>query len=405
MPRLAKPLTVSTVKNAKPRTKPYKVADGRGLFLLVQPTGAKWWRFRYLRPDTRKANSLSLGTFPDTSLKQAREKRDALRKRLAEGIDVGVERQAPRDSFQAVAEEWFARFSPKWAKSHSSKVIRRLEKDVFPYLGQVSINTITAPQLLALARRVEKRGRLETAHRLLQNLGQVFRYAVACGYAERNPVSDLRGALPPATARHYPTIADPARIGELLRAMDSYAGEPVTCAALRLLPILFCRPGELRHMEWSELDFETAQWTIPAAKMKGRRAHIVPLSRQALAILAELHPLTGTRRYVFPGLRSRERPISDMTINAALRRLGYTREQLTAHSFRSIASTRLNEMGFPYDAIERELAHVERDKVRAAYNHAEHLAERARMMQAWAHYLDGLRAGNVVAIKRKTGAL
>jgi len=342
-------------------------------------------------------------------LKQARERRDDARKLLANGIDPSERRKATKtaatdraaNSFEAIAREWFASFSKAWAKSHADKVIHRLDLNVFPWLGGRPIAEIAASELLAVLRRIESRGAIETAHRTKQACSQVFRYAVATGRAERDPSADLRGALAPAKERHHPSVKDPTAIGALLRALDGYTGSPVTKCALQLAPLTFTRPGELRQAEWTEINLDGAEWRIPAERMKMRSPHIVPLSMQAVAVLRELHPITGRNKYVFPGARTNGRPMSENTVNAALRRLGYSKDEMTGHGFRSIASTQLNEQGWNRVAIERQLAHAERDDVRAAYNFAEHLPERRRMMQAWADYLDGLRSGaKATPIKR-----
>lgn len=394
------PLTDPAIKTAKPGAKPRKLADGEGLFLLVTPAGGKWWRLKYRVGGKEKL--LSLGTYPKVSLKKAREERDRIRSEMAEGIDPSEQRKAAKasgdaaggNSFKAVALEWLAKFAPTWSEGHGARIKRRLEVDVFPWIGKLPVGEITAPQLLAVARRIEARGALETAHRALHNSGQVFRYAVATCRAERDPSADLRGALPPVREKHHASITDPQAIGALLRDIREYKGSFVTACALKLSPLVFVRPGELRHAEWSEIDLDSAEWRIPAGKMKARVQHIVPLSMQAVAILRELHPLTSRGNYVFPGLRTRSRPMSENTVLAALRRMGYAKDQMTAHGFRSLASTRLNEMGWNRDAIERQLAHGERDPVRAAYNYAEHLPERRKMMQAWADYLDSLARGD-----------
>ncbi len=294
---------------------------------------------------------------------------------------------------EAVAREWHAKYARLWVPSHAEKIIMRLERDVFPWLGARSVGEVTAPEVLAVLRRIESRGAIDIAHRVHQNIGRIFHYAIATGRAERNPATDIRGALPPAKEKHHAAITEPKAVGELLRAIDGYQGSFVTQCALRLAPLLFVRPGELRKAEWSEIDLEAAEWHIPAERMKMRAVHIVPLSRQALAVLHELRPLTSSGHYVFPGLRTPTRPMSENTVNAALRRLGYGKDEMTGHGFQSMASTLLNEQGWHRDAIERQLAHGERDAVRAAYNYAEHLPERRRMMQAWADYLDGLKNG------------
>lgn len=396
-------LNDTLIRNAKPKAKPYKLADEKGLSLLIQPNGSKWWRFRY-RIDGRE-KMLSLGVYPDVSLKKARERRDTERALLTDGHDPGKKRHinkaALTNTFKGVALEWFAKHKPNWAVSHADKVISRLENDVFPWLGADAIAKIKPADLLAVLRRIEARGVLETAHRVYQICSAIFRYAVATDRAERDITTDLRGALPPAQKQHYASITEPAKIGGLLRAIDGYDGFAVVRAALRLAPLVFVRPGELRQAEWKEINLDKAEWRIPAERMKMNAVHIVPLSKQAVEVLKELQPLTGSGRYVFPGARSTARPLSDNALNAALRRMGYEQGTMTAHGFRSMASTLLNEQGFNRDWIERQLAHGERDAIRAAYNYAEHLPERRKMMQSWADYLDGLRTGaKVIPIKR-----
>ena len=399
------PLTDTAVRSAKPREKPFKLFDGGGLHLLVNPAGGKWWRWKYRFGG--KAKLLSFGVYPDVSLKAARDKRDEARKQLAAGIDPGEARKAEKiaqagaESFEAIAREWHAKFSPGWVASHGDRILKRLEKDIFPWLGKRAIAEIKAPELLAALRRIESRGAQETAHRAMQNCGQVFRYAVATGRAERDPTGDLRGALPPPKEKHHASIIEPKRIAELLRAIDAYQGYFATKCALRLAPLVFVRPGELRRAQWPEIDLEKAEWRIPGERMKMREQHIVPLSHQAVEILREIEPMTNREiaarphspRYVFPSARTRERPMSENAVLAALRRMGYTKEEMTGHGFRSMASTLLHEQGWNHQAIERQLAHAERNAVSAAYNFAEHLPERRKMMQAWADYLDSLKAG------------
>lgn len=392
------PLTDTSIRAAKPTDKPFRMFDAGGLYIEVAPSGGKWWRFKY-RVDG-KEKRISLGVYPDVSLKTAREKRDDVRKTLASGVDPSHARKAhaavrterASNSFELIALEWFEKNKPKWAENHSSKIIARLQQDVFPWLGSMPIMSITAPMLLESMRRIESRGAIETAHRVLQTCGQVFRYAIATQRAERDPAADLKGALAPVKVVHLPSITDPKKIGALLRAMDSYEGTFVTRCALRLAPLLFVRPGELRKAAWSEFDLESAEWRIPAGRMKMRVLHIVPLSTQAVAILRELKPLTGQWDYVFPGARTKERPMSENTVNAALRRMGFEKSEMTGHGFRSMASTILNEKGWSPDAIERQLAHSEQDESRAAYNYAQYLPERRKMMQAWSDYLDTLKA-------------
>jgi integrase len=404
-------LTEVEIRKLKSAEKPRKLFDGGGLYLLVNPNGSRWWRLKY-RVDG-KEKLISLGTYPTVSLKDARLRRDEARVQLSKGIDPSLQRRAKGlaadDTFEAIAREWYKKFSHAWVPAHGDRILRRLVRDIFPWLGSKPIATISAPQLLACLRRIESRGAVETAHRALQNCGQVFRYAVATGRAERDPSRDLRGSLPPVKERHHASITEPTAIGALLRAIDGYQGSIVTKSALQLAPLVFVRPVELRTAEWSEIDLDAAEWRIPAGKMKMREKHVVPLSKQAVAILKTLEPVTSKRSiYVFPSVRSVERPMSENTVLAGLRRLGYGIGEMTGHGFRSMASTLLNEQGWHRDAIERQLAHAERDNVRAAYNYAEHLPERRRMMQAWANYLDLLRddATKVVPIKRakKPGA-
>ncbi|MFO1352480.1 MAG: tyrosine-type recombinase/integrase [Gammaproteobacteria bacterium] len=397
-------LTDTALRKAKARAGAYKLADEKGLYLLVTPNGGRYWRLDYRHAGKRK--TLALGVYPDVSLKDARERRDAARKSLANGIDPGIKRKATRtataESFEAVAREWHAKVASTWTADHAERTLRRLERDLFPWLGAQPIHALTAPMLLAVLRRIESRGAIETAHRALQNAGQVFRYAVATGRAERNPAGDLRGALAPVAEKHHASLTDSKAIAALLRAIEDYQGAFVTKCALRLAPLLFVRPGELRKAEWREFDLEAAEWRIPAARMKTKAAHIVPLAAQAVAILRELQPLTGAARFVFPSIRTNTRPMSENTVNAALRRLGFGKDEMTGHGFRSMASTILNEQGWHHDAIERQLAHAERNNVRAAYNRAEHLPERWEMMRAWADYLDALKAGaQIVPIHRR----
>ncbi len=396
-------LSDAAVRNSKATDKPRKLSDERGLYLLVTKAG-KYWRFDY-RHDGRR-RTLAVGVYPDVTLAQARERRDQARALLADGTDPSAAKQARKaateNSFEAVAREWHAKFSPGWVPHHADKIIKRFEREVFPWIGNRPIASISAPDLLAVLRRIEARNALDSAHRVHQNCGKVFRYAVATGRALRDPSGDLRGAIPPAVERHHPTITEPKRVGELLRAIAGYSGSHVTRYALQLAPLVFVRPGELRKAEWSEFDLDKAEWRIPAHKMKMKAVHIVPLSIQALAILTELHALTGSGSYVFPGARTDARNMSENTVNAGLRRLGYAVGDMTGHGFRSMASTLLNEQGWNRDAIERQLAHAERDDIRAAYNYAEHLPERRKMMQAWADYLDKLKAGaDVIPLHKK----
>lgn len=355
----------------------------------------------------RQTKTLAIGVYPEISLSEARERREVARKILANGADPSDVKRVQKatkialteNSFESVAREWFSKHAPNWKENHSSKIIRRLEVDIFPWLGSQLTDTIAAPELLKIIRRIENRGALETAHRVLANCGQIFKYAIATGRAQRDPAADLRGALPPTKVKHHASITDPKSIGELLRDIENYKGTFVTKCALRLAPLVFLRPGELRKAEWTEIDLDKSEWRIPAARMKMNVLHIIPLSTQAVAILREIQPLTGAGKYVFTGARTDTRPMSENTVLAALRRMGYTTDEMTGHGFRSMASTLLNEQGFNRDAIERQLAHAERDGVRAAYNYAEYLSQRRAMIQAWANYLDGLTTGlDVISI-------
>lgn len=393
------PLTDTAIRN----TKPLRLFDGGGLYLEVSPTGGKWWRIKYRFAGKEKR--LSLGTYPDVNLKAARERRDELRKLLADSIDPAENRKAHKqaradlaaNSFEIVAREWFAKFEPTWTEGHSDKIIKRLERDIFPKLGGRLIAEIKAPELLACIRKIEERGALETAHRALQNCGQVFRYAIATGRAERDISADLRGSLPPVKETHHAAITDPKAIAELMRAIDGYSGTLVTQCAMRLAPLVFLRPGELRQAEWEEINLEKGEWNISAERMKMREAHLVPLSAQAIAILHELHQLTGHGRYVFPSARTGERPMSNNAILAGLRRMGYAKEEMSGHGFRAMARTILDEvLGVRPDFIEHQLAHAVRDPNGRAYNRTAHLAERRKMMQQWADYLDKLKAGAAV---------
>lgn len=391
-------LTDIKVRQAKPGAKTLKLSDSQGLFLQISPSGGKWWRLAYRYMGKQKL--LSLGTYPAVSLADARQRRDEAKKLLANGVDPAENRKATKqslqeraaNSFEAVAREWHAKFSATWSAGHGDRILRRLENDIFPWLGDKPIAAITPPTLLTALRRIEERGAVETAHRAMQNCGQIFRYAVATGRAERDSSQDLKGALPPVTKDHFKSITDPLQIGALLRNIDGYSGGLVARCALRLAPLVFVRPGELRHAEWSHMDLKAAEWRYTVSKTNTE--HIVPLSKQAVLILQELKPLTGHKRYVFPANRGEGRPMSENTINAALRSLGYDKETLTGHGFRAMARTLLDEvLGFRPDIIEHQLAHAVRDPLGRAYNRTTHLPERRKMMQDWADYLDKLKAG------------
>ena len=404
------PLSDTTIRTAKPAAKPQRLFDAGGLYLEVSPAGGKLWRLKYRH--SGKEKRLALGAYPDTGLKDAREKRDAARKLLAAGVDPGEQRKAAKaageeraaNSFEVVAREWHAKQSATWVELHASRIMLRLENDVFPWLGNRPVADITAKELLATVNRIVERGAVESTHRVLQNCGQVFRFAIASGRAERNPAADLRGALPLVKQTHHAAIIEPNAIGGLLRAIDGYQGSFVTRCALQLAPLLFVRPGELRQAEWSEFDLQAAQWNLPAEKMKTREPHLVPLAPQAVAILRALHALTGRGRYVFPSARSPQRPMSNNAVLSALRRMGYATDEMSGHGFRAMARTVLDEvLHFRPDYIEHQLAHAVRDPNDRAYNRTAHLPERRKMMQAWADYLDGLRIGaDVIPIKRSS---
>jgi len=402
MPKRIAPLSEIRVRTAKPKDKEYKIFDGGGLFVMITPSGGKLWHFKY-RFD-KKEKKLTFGPYPEISLFEARQRRDEAKNQLEHGIDPGALRKAQKqaetesaETFEVIAREWHMKYTPTWAPGHAAKVLRNLDRDLFPWIGSRPINEIKAPELLAALRRIESRGALDTAHRVRSIASQVFRYAVATGRAERNPATDLIGALPPAVDKHLPSITDPKEVAPLLRAMDGYQGSFIVQSALRLSPLFFVRPGELRHAEWTEIDLEEAVWNIPAHKMKMKEAHIVPLCKQAIDILKELEPLTGASKYVFPSGRSFARPMSENAVNAALRRMGYDKGTMTGHGFRAMARTILDEvLQVRPDFIEHQLAHAVRDPNGRAYNRTAHLEERRKMMQKWADYLDGLKAGAVV---------
>lgn len=373
-------LTDIGVRNAKPTGKLYRLFDERGMYLEVSANGGKWWRFKYRFEGKEKR--LSLGVYPDVGLKDARERRDEMRKLLAKGVDPGEHKKAKKaatveratNSFEVVAREWFARQSPGWAQSHADKVIQRLEKDIFPWLGKRPIHEIAAPELLTVIRRIEERGAKDTAHRAMQNCGQVFRYAVATGRTERDPSADLRGALPPIRHENFASITEPAKVAELLRAIDGFRGTFVVKSALLLAPFIFVRPGELRKAEWSGFDLEKAEWRYLVTKTKTE--HLVPLAIQVVEILRELHALTGRGTYVFPG-RDPKKPMSEAAVNAALRRMGYdTKTEITGHGFRAMARTILHEeLHFRPEVIEHQLAHKVPDSLGSAYNRTKFLKD------------------------------
>lgn len=399
--RDAVPLTDVSVRSAKATDKPSKFFDERGLFLLVSPSGGKWWRLKY-RFDGRE-KLLSLGTYPDTSLKLAREAREKARQLVAQGIDPSVQRKATKsaraeraaNSFEVIAREWHASHGPTLAPSYAVKVIRRFERDLFPKLGSIPIGDVKPIDLLNALRAIEARGAVETAHRALGECGQVFRYAVGTQRAERDITRDLRGGLQPVKGEHFAAVTDPKKVGGLLRAIRGYAGTPTVCAALHLAPLVFVRPGELRRAEWSHIDLDACEWRYVVTKTNTE--HIVPLARQAVDILRDLHPLTGHGRYLFPSVRGEGKPMSDNAILAALRRMGIQKDEMSGHGFRAMARTILDEvLNVRVDLIEHQLAHSVRDTNGRAYNRTAHLPERHKMMQQWADYLDRLAADNVV---------
>lgn len=396
-------LSDKTIIATKPGEKPIKLFDGDGLYLLVNPNGSKWWRLKYRFAGREKG--ISLGVYPTVSLKQARERREAARKQVAAGTDPSAERQrakvAAGQTFELVYREWIAQQRKVLAEITIGKINAIIENKVLPRLGSHPVDQLTPSDILAVLKKIEADGIHETAHRAKQKIGQILRYAVATGRAERDLTADLRGALTPATTKNHASITDPTRVGELLQAIEGYVGQPTTAAALKLAALTFVRPGELRGAEWREINLDAAEWRISANRTKMRTEHVVPLAPQAVAILRELEPLTGGGKYVFPSLLGAHRSMSENTVNTALRRLGYSNEEMTGHGFRSLASTLLNEQGFHPDVIELQLAHKERNKVRAAYNKAERLAERRQMMEAWAKYLDKLKMGAKAVREKK----
>ena len=402
MPKRILPLTDIQVKNAKPKAKEYKLSDGGGLHLLITPSGGKLWRFKYRFDGIEKR--LTFKTYPEVSLAEARHRRDDARKLIANGVDPASiikaqkeEKVVAETTFEKVAREWFSKNEPVWSASHCKTVKSRLERDVYPIIGARAIAEITRGEVIALIRRVEARGVIETADRIKIYCGQIFRYALNLELIPHNPVTDMRDVLTKRESGHHAAITDPKKLGGLMRAIDDFDGSFMVKCALRIAPLVFARPGELRQMEWSEIDFDTLQWNIPAEKMKMKTAHLVPLSKQVAAVLKELHPLTGNGRYVFPNHRTGERPMSEVALLAALRRMGYSKEEMTPHGFRATARTILDEvLQVRPDFIEHQLAHAVKDPNGRAYNRTAHLDERKKMMQLWADYLDELKAGTKV---------
>jgi len=392
------PLTDTAVRNAKTGAKALRIFDGGGMYLEITTKGSKLWRLKYRFGG--KGKLLALGVYPDVSLARARQKRDEARKLLADNVDPGEQRKAAKatrkmleaNSFEAVALEWISKQKAGWSESHTKKTTTRLSNNVFPWIGNKPIAEIAAPEILAVLRRVEGRGTIDTAHRVGQACGQVFRYAVATGRAQRDPTGDLRGALPVVKQEHFAAITEPSQVGELLRAIDGFKGTLIVQCALKLAPMLFVRPGELRQARWQQFDLEAAEWRYLVTKTK--TLHLVPLSSQAVSILRDLHPLTGHTPFVFPGARTNGRAMSDAAVNAALRRMGYnTRTEITGHGFRAMARTILHEvLGIAPEVIEHQLAHRVPDVLGTAYNRTKFLPERRKMMQQWADYLGKLKA-------------
>lgn len=403
------PLTDTAARQAKPKEAAYKLADSGGLYLLVQPNGAKYWRLKYRIASKEKV--LALGVYPEVKLAEARAKRDEAKKLISSGIDpIAARREEERqqkiragNSFEAIAREWHEQQRGRWTDDTAGRAIALLEADLFPSLGDRPITEITAPMVLEAVRKVEKRGALDVASRALQRAKAVFRYAIQTGRAEYNPASDLAGALKTRKVEHRAALGR-SELPELLRKIEAYDGQPVTRLALRLVVLTFVRSRELREASWEEFDLDRAEWRIPAERMKMRAPHIVPLSAQAVATLKELQLLTGRYPLVFPGQNDHERPMSENTLLYAMYRMGY-HGRATVHGFRATASTILNESGFRHDAIERQLAHAERNKVRAAYHRSEYLEERKKMMQWWADFLDGIAKGaEVIPLASKARA-
>ena len=404
------PLTDARIRKAKPALKTARLFDGRGLYLEISPNGGKWWRMKYRFGGKEKR--ISLGVYPEVSLKDARNRCDDARKLLKASVDPSQDRKdkvaqlrredSTANSFEMIAREWFALKSKPWADRHSTRVLRRFERDIFPWIGARPISEITAPELLTVMRRIESRGAADTSHRALGNCSKVFRYGVATGLCESDPTRDLRGALSPIQEGHFAAATEPQKVAKILRTVDCYDGTPTVRCALRLAPLVFVMPGELRTAEWRDIDLEKGEWRFLVTKTKTQ--HIVPLSRQAVEILRELWPLTGSGRYVFPSARSIKRPMSDNAVLAAMRRLEISKEEMTGHGFRATARTILDEiLKVRVDYIEHQLAHAVKDPLGRAYNRTAFLPERKRMMQQWADYLDRLQAGaEVISIRQST---
>ena len=389
-------LTNIDIKNAKPRDKSYRLYDEKGLYLEVTPAGGKLWRLKYRFGGKEKR--LAIGPYPEVGLKAAREARDSARSLRANGTDPSEHKKLQKaaqtkhtdGAFETLAREWHAGKSRVWSTIHSKNVLDRLTRNVFPYVGNAPIEDLTVPELLKLLRRIEERGAHETAHRVLGNIGEVYRFAIASGKAERNIALDIKGALQPVKTQHRAAVTEPKRVGELLKMMDAYSGTLTVQCALKLAPLVFVRPGELRHARWEEIDLEAAEWRYTATKTQTE--HIVPLSLQAIDILDIIHSMSGHWEYVFSNARSRSRPMSNNAVLSALRRMEIDKDEMSGHGFRAMARTILDEvLGFRPDIIEHQLGHQVKDPLGRAYNRTSHLPERREMMQAWADYLDALR--------------
>lgn len=400
------PLTDTEIRKSAPRETPYRLADGGGMYLEVRPNGSRYWRLKYRFAGKEKL--LALGVYPDVTLKEARELRDSARKKLAHGVDPSEARKAEKrsqvanaeNSFEAVTREWHSKFSPELSEAHAKRNLRRLEVHAFPYIGGRPIMDLEPPEVLAVLQRIEAKGTIETAHRVRVLVGQVMRYAIATSRAQRDISADLKGAIPPARVRHFAAVTEPEQLGELLRAVHSYTGTAVVIAALKLAPLVFQRPSELRLAEWSEFDLENSMWTAPSDRMKRKKAgklygppHLVPLSTQAVDVLNELKLLTGRSGYVFPNARSPKRPMSDMALGAAFKRIGIDSKTAVPHGWRATARTlAVEQLGFREDIVEMQLSHLVKDSLGRAYNRTQWLDERRRLMQGWADYLDELRS-------------
>jgi integrase len=421
MPKAVKKLTEARIRTTKLKDKPYRLSHGEGLYLIIKPDGSKLWRFDYTRPSGGR-NTLAFGRYPDTSLVDAQQKLRGARKQLADKIDPSdVRKTSQEETFEPIALEWLKKKKHVWSESHFDTTLARMENNLFPWIGKRPIREVTATELLSVLRRIESRGAVETAHRCKSIAGQVFRYGISIGKADRDVSSDLRGALQEVIPQNHPALLDPVKVGQLLRDIDQYSGHFIVCLALRLAPLVFQRPGELRYAEWDEFNLEAGTWIIPIERMKlklnqkAKRAgekHMVPLSTQAIAILREIHPLTGKGKLVFPSVRiapdtkgKNAKPLSENTLNAALRNMGYDKSTMTTHGWRAVARTLLDAiLGHTPTAIERQLFHAVADPLGESYNRAQHVDERRRMMQIWADYLDGLKEdkAKVIPIRKNS---